>query len=89
MKVDIEKEKSYGALALKHAKLFTESIRTIKPNTPEWDAWRAYFLQHMQFEPFAMQRVRTGLQSEMTVPADRPEQFDGSYTGPPRSRHAA
>lgn len=85
MKLDIAREKIYGANALTYAKKSGRGgngqppLPTIKPNTPDWDAWRQYFVEHVGFEPIAMQRIKAGWSSEMTVPADRPEQFDGSY----------
>lgn len=81
------KEATYLKLALAHARVAgrggasQEPMPTISPKTPEWDAWRHYFVSHLGFEPYAMKRTRIGEGQEMTVPAERPEDFDCSYRG--------
>jgi len=81
MKVNAKAELKYGEQALKYARLFgSTGLPTIRLNTPEWDAWRRYFVEHLGFLPHAMHRIlnETG-GGEMTVPVDRPEEFDASY----------
>jgi hypothetical protein len=79
------KETTFLKLALAHARTTQrggpqqEPLPTISPKTPEFEAWRRYFVDHLGFEPIAMKRVRLGYSQEMTVPAERPEEFDGSY----------
>lgn len=52
----------------------------IKPGSPEWEAWDRYFRGHLGFHPYAMQRVLSGQQQSMTVPAQWPEWFDPSFS---------
>ena len=81
----MEKELTYGSLALAHAKAKglggknQPPLPTIRPDTPEWQAWTRYFVSHLGFEPVAMKRVRQGMSQLMTVPDKSPEMFDGSY----------
>ena len=83
MKIDRKKEITYGAMALKHVRLHGGAdLPTIRPNTSGWNAWRRYFVDHLGFLPYAMQRIEYAKSGEMTVPADRPEDFDGSYQRP-------
>lgn len=80
-----KKETTYLKLALAHARSSQrgggsqEPLPTISKGMPEFEVWRRYFVDHLGFEPIAMARVRQGLSQEMTVPAERPEEFDGSY----------
>lgn len=84
-----EREQTYGALALAHAKSKglggknQPPMPTIKPDTPEWQAWARYFVSHLGFEPVAMKRVRLGMSQEFTIPDKLPELFDGSYSPRP------
>ncbi len=86
--VDLKKEQAYGQLALAHARMngmggqHQPDLPTIKPDTPEWQAWAQYFVNHLGFEPVAMKRVRQGMSKEMTVPDKLPELFDASYSPP-------
>lgn len=83
----LTKEATYGRLALAAARskqLGGEgqpSLPTITLGTPQWREWERYFNGHLGFDPVAMKRVRGGIGSgEMTVPAEWPQEFDGSYT---------
>lgn len=77
---------TYGALALAHAKSKglggknQPPLPTISPDTPEWEAWRKYFVGYLGFEPLQMRRVSSGQSQEMTVPDTWPQQFDGGYS---------
>lgn len=80
-----QKEAAYGKLALAHARVTgrggdgQEPLPTIHPGMPEWSAWARYFKDHQGFEPIAMMRVRKGMSQLMTVPAQWPDEFDGSF----------
>ena len=82
----VEKAKTYGTLAMMHAKQKglggknQPPLPTIKPETPAWDAWQRYFVDHLEFMPLQMKRVLSGQSQEMTVPAAWPDEFDGSYS---------
>lgn len=82
----LKKIQTYGALALSHAKLKglggknQPPLPTIKPGDPGWDLWRRYFVEYLGFMPLQMKRVTAEQSKEMTVPAERPEDFDGSYS---------
>jgi hypothetical protein len=81
----LDKEQTYGALAMAHAKATKRGgkndppLPIIEPGTAGWNAWARYFIDHLGFEPFAMKRIRLAEKGQMTVPAERPEDFDGSY----------
>lgn len=84
---NLKREETFCQLALAHMRIHEIGGKdqplapTIHPqDTPkEWSAWERYFLHHLGFEPYVMKRVRQGMGKEMTVPAQWPEQFDGSY----------
>lgn len=53
----------------------------IWPGSPEFDAWRTYFLDHLHWRPWAFEATRKGDILGMTVPAQWPEWFDKDYAG--------
>ena len=80
MKTDAKKEREYGQMALDYVRRTQlPQLPTIRPNTPEWSAWRRYFVEHLGFLPYIMQLREDFGDGEMTVPAELPEKFDGSY----------
>lgn len=92
--MSIQKEKTYGELALAHARSKglggknQPALPTIKPGTAEWSAWVGYFKEHLGFIPVAMKRVEAGLSQEMTVPDRWPDQFDGSFVSNGEQQYA-
>ena len=91
MKVNVKKEKHYGAMALAYIRRNPQpQYPTIRPNTPEWDEWRRYFVDHLGFMPYAMHRIISETTNgEFTVPADTPQQFDSTYGTPTLPRKSA
>lgn len=51
----------------------------IWPGSPEFDAWRTYFLDHLRWRPWALEATAKGDIVGMTVPAQWPEWFDTDY----------
>jgi hypothetical protein len=82
---ELRKEQTYGKLAMEHARITGRGgknqpdLPVIKPDSAEWEDWQRYFVQYLGFEPLAMKRVRWGLSKSVTVPSERPEDFDAGY----------
>jgi len=57
-------------------------LPTIKPGSPQWDAWREYFQRHLAWTPEVMRRIidrSADAPILMTVPTEYPEHFDVSF----------
>lgn len=62
-------------------------LPTIKPGSPQWDAWREYFQRHLGWTPEVMRRIierAANAPLAMTVPTEYPEHFDMSFRCDPR-----
>lgn len=56
-----------------------EGSIAISPGSQEWRLWERYFVEHLQWEPWALKAARTKQIEAMTVPARWPQWFDGSF----------
>jgi len=82
------KEREYGQKAQDFVRKLDPGLRnnlpTIKVGTQEWKAWERYFVGHLGFSPWAMQRagqqhLMGNFDAVMTVPSQWPEWFDTEY----------